>query len=192
MFCSSCGTQLSDDAQFCSNCGARVGVANTNPTVNPVTYTNPTVAGNGTLDIKWAHFLSYGYLWLAAFMNLIWGIVYLTGKFDFNDIPREVMYYEYDALAYADKLYAVAIFIVLTMQLISAIYILNLKRDAGTILFAAYVFKGIAALLMIAGVIIITGDLEMIILNIFTLFGAVIMAVVNKIYFDNRKEIYVR
>ena len=52
MFCSSCGTQLSDDAQFCSNCGARVGVANTNPTVNPVTYTNPAVVGNGGLDIK--------------------------------------------------------------------------------------------------------------------------------------------
>ena len=56
MFCSSCGTQLSDDARFCSNCGARVGVANTNPTVNPVTYTNPAVAGKWRLGYKMGSF----------------------------------------------------------------------------------------------------------------------------------------
>lgn len=192
MFCSHCGAQLSDDAQFCSSCGARVGVANVNPAVNPVTYSNPVVVGNGGLDIKWAHFLSFGYLWVAAIMNLIWGIIYLTGDMDINDIPRNILYYEYDGLAIIDKIYAIAIFIVLTMQLISAIYILNFKKDSGTILFSTYVFKGIAALLMIVAVIIITGDLELIIFNIFTLFGAVVMAVINKMYFDNRKDIYVR
>ena len=47
MFCSKCGTQLNDDAKFCNNCGASVGVGNTQQN----TYqTNNTQSGQSQVN----------------------------------------------------------------------------------------------------------------------------------------------
>ena len=55
MFCSHCGSQINDNAKFCTNCGAPVTVSNQQP-VNTISYNDltppvaaPSYAGNGEI-----------------------------------------------------------------------------------------------------------------------------------------------
>ena len=44
MYCTKCGTELSDDSRFCHKCGSAVSPAAYNDTVNKVEYTTPDPA----------------------------------------------------------------------------------------------------------------------------------------------------
>ena len=57
VFCTKCGTALSDNTQFCTACGAPVGVAAVPPPTAPLAYGQPTVAaapapGSGSSAVK--------------------------------------------------------------------------------------------------------------------------------------------
>ncbi|WP_143484068.1 zinc-ribbon domain-containing protein [Pseudobutyrivibrio ruminis] len=63
MFCNSCGTEVSEFARVCPNCGE--------PTVK--------VETRAVLGTKWADFLGYFYFWIGCLFGLI-GIARLVQK----------------------------------------------------------------------------------------------------------------
>lgn len=63
MFCNSCGTEVSEFARVCPNCGE--------PTVK--------VETREVLGTKWADFLGYFYFWIGCLFGLI-GIARLVQK----------------------------------------------------------------------------------------------------------------
>ena len=61
-FCVKCGSELVENAQFCSNCGAPVGQNNIQEKFNEINNTNDSTASYEKSDIernKWMAFLSY-------------------------------------------------------------------------------------------------------------------------------------
>lgn len=96
MFCSRCGTQIDDNAAFCSSCGAATGVANQAPAQSaPVINTTPaSPMANGLITIpKLTGLVSIGFAILTfIFMLLPWlSVLKITsvgilkeGMFDVN------------------------------------------------------------------------------------------------------------
>ncbi len=86
MFCRNCGFQIGEQQRFCSNCGADNGGMGVGQSYNPMnTVSNPTntIPAHpvvGILGMKWYKFLIYFALFVAGALNIISGIMYLTGS----------------------------------------------------------------------------------------------------------------
>lgn len=208
MFCSKCGAQLEDGSVFCSSCGSQVGYGQPAPTVNnayanPVNngvnngyanpYGNPVFVAQPVLGLGWAHFLGYGFLWVGAFFNFCLSIAYIMGSIEIQDVPMEYYYMYYgDSLMFADKFYGILGFGMVALEIVAAIYIISYKKNAGNLVFALYLSRLIAALLILIIKIAVTGDAEMGIFQYICIPYSLVMTIVNKIYFDNRRAAFVK
>lgn len=93
MYCTKCGTQLSDEHKFCRACGAQIGApstTDTEPTFAPI-YRRPTRSGASFRPVSLVFIILCAVLWLVgpfAAVNLITfenqptGLEFLTG-----DVP---------------------------------------------------------------------------------------------------------
>ena len=78
MYCKNCGTKLTEDAAFCTVCGAQVEGASPLPA-------DPAVLPQNTYPMKWHKFLIYFQLFVAAILNLFNGVQYFAGLFSDPD-----------------------------------------------------------------------------------------------------------
>ena len=147
MFCNNCGTQLEDGSVFCSNCGCQVGAPQVNAPVNngyANTYVNPAYA-QPMIGMTWAHILSYGFLWVAAFFNLIFSICYITGSIEIEDVPMRYYYAYYgDSLSVADKFYGILGLCLVALEVVVAVFILSYKKNTGNLIFAYYLIRALS------------------------------------------------
>ena len=202
MFCSNCGSQIEDGSVFCSSCGSQVGGNSVNNQAAPVVnnaYANPNAYGapvymaQPAIGLTWAHFLSYGFLWVGAAFNFFLSIAYIIGSIEIQEVPMEYYYMYYgDSLMFADKFYGIIGLALVALEVVTAVFIINYKKNSGTLIFVFYLAHFIASFLILIVKIAVTGDAEMGLLNYFSIPYSAIMAIVNKFYFDNRKAIFVR
>jgi hypothetical protein len=202
MFCSNCGSQIEDGSVFCSSCGSQVGgnpvnnqaapVVN-NAYANPNAYGAPVYMAQPAIGLTWAHFLGYGLLWVGALFNFIISLCYIMGTLEIQDVPMEYYYMYYgDSLMYADKFYGILGCGMVALEVVAAVCVINYKKNAGNLVFALYLSHLIAAFLILVIKIAVTGDAEMGILQFISIPYSLVMTIVNKFYFDNRKAIFVR
>lgn len=134
MFCKNCGTQLSDDSKFCSNCGYKTEEANSNENIESIEIDNIQVeTESDTTNLSSTNRLKEVYnkisdkLFLGGFVSAAfgtilfvgiilvslvgWGEVYLYGGYDFTSVLTTIS----------------LIFMLLGFVVLSIISIINLK-----------------------------------------------------------------
>ena len=134
MFCKNCGTQLSDDSKFCSNCGYKTEYANSNESIESIEIDNSQVETESDttnlsstnrlkeVNNKISDKLFLGGFVSAAFGTILfvgiifvsligWGEVYLYGGYDFTSVLTTIS----------------LIFMLLGFVVLSIVSIINLK-----------------------------------------------------------------
>lgn len=219
-FCTQCGRQAEDDnQQFCPSCGALFtdntqntqpdGAGNGSMPPNGMnnyngTYRNNNQYYNGQppygqqLPMKWYNFLIYFGLFAGAVINVVTGIMYLTGKIydiQFQEKAASAIIYSFfKNLQTLDIIYGIILIAFAAFGIFVRQQLAHYKKGAPGQLLAMY---GVSCGVQIVYIII-----QIIILNISTippatigsvigsLIGTVVSIVLNNIYFKKRAHLF--
>ncbi|MCR5585877.1 MAG: zinc ribbon domain-containing protein [Lachnospiraceae bacterium] len=188
MKCNSCGAEITDDSKFCSSCGK--AVTENNPFYSE--YTDSTKKMTSGRGLKWAYFLGYFSLWLGAFLNFILSLKMFMG-IEYTELginPREV-YKTLPLIRFADYSYGVLLLGLVALDVLAALAIIKFKAKAGLLVVLSNcgsaviaIFYGIMASVA-AGKNLFTLDI------IFSIVITASMALINRYYFNNRKDVFI-
>lgn len=208
MFCPNCGTQCPDDTKFCPNCGS--SVANNQPTENtqqnfgqpnytqpnytqpnytqPNNYAQPRMY-NVQLEMKWFKFLIYFGLFAGAVLNCLSAILQITGAV--YEGSAEVVYIFFPELKFFDIFYTILLLALAVLQIFTRFQLSGFKKNGPKLILIVYSAAAVISLLygIVASVILheFLFNASMII----SIIVPVVMVVLNKIYFDKRKDMFV-
>lgn len=209
MFCPSCGTQCPDDTKFCPSCGS--SVANNQPTENaqqnfgqpnytqpnytqpnnyaqPYNYAQPRMY-NVQLEMKWFKFLIYFGLFAGAVLNCLSAILQITGAV--YEGSAEVVYIFFPELKFFDIFYTILLLALAILQIFTRFQLSGFKKNGPKLILIVYSAAAVISLLygIVASVILheFLFNASMII----SIIVPVVMVVLNKIYFDKRKDMFV-
>ena len=175
MFCNNFGTQLEEGATFCPSCGSAVAAA-------------PAPQ----LGLKWAHFLAYFALWAGALVNIYNAIAALTGlHYEAAGVDADYVYAVFPGLKPVDMIYGVACLVLVVLGVMTAVSILKYKKNAGTLVCAMYLISAIVVFIYTIGASSALGQFAGDSRNIVTIIVGIVMFFVNRVYFGNRKDIFV-
>lgn len=162
----------------------------TDPGQPPVNY----FAQPQQYPMKWYKFLIYFSLFAGAVMNVISGIMVLSGSQ--YDGKADLVYSFYDGLKTTDTLFGIACIVTAVLFVYARFQLAGYKRNAPTALMIAYAVPLVATLIYLIAVSSIlseagvsTGDL--ISEQIGSMVGSAIVLVANYVYFNKRKSLFV-
>jgi hypothetical protein len=143
--------------------------------------------------MAWHKFLVYFALWAGALMNLLLGIVCLTGsQYDYPEIVYRII----PDLKAPDMVYGVLLILLALFGVITAVNLLKLKKGAPKLLLFLYFAAAAACLIYTiwgAGVLsAYTDEVSSIIASaIGSVIGSVVMIIINHIYYKKRSHLFV-
>lgn len=184
MICPSCGTENENNALFCTSCGAKLENI-TEAVVD--TAENTFVQEKG---LVWAHILGYFLLWLVAVDTFASSIKSISGK-QYGDY-KDLIYGMYGALKPVDVLYGVFLMVLAVGCVYCAYGIITKKKYVIKVLPLLYLVSAASGLIYVSifSVIIkqsaFTGE------TLFSIIFEAVLFFVNRIYFENRKDIFVK
>lgn len=171
MFCPKCGNENPDSAQFCLSCGA------------------PTANGGVETPLNWAKFLGYFALWLSAVLNLITGIVTMTGS-QYDGLSTMV-YAMFPGMKTIDIIYGLLCIGIAAVAAYSALGIIKRKKYVIKMIPELYSGVSIMVLLYVILASVITSINVVTTSTVINIFVSAVMAIVNSIYFKKREHIFV-
>ena len=217
MFCPKCGTNLPDGTAFCMNCGTSITAQPNTQQPNAQQsfgqqsfgqqpygqqpygqqpygqqpfgqqpYGQPMMPPVG---MGWFKFLIYFALFASAFLNLIGGIIYLTGSQ--YDGAADLVYALFDGLQGLDIFYGLASIAAAALAIYARIRLAGFYRNAIKIVTILYVLVIAVSIIYIVAFGSIVGDIDAT-QPIVSICFSIIMMIVNIIYLNNRKFLFVR
>ncbi len=209
MFCPNCGTQINDDATICGNCGAPVNAQAPQQPQAPQAPQDPQapqqpapgfVPQAPVLTMKWFKFLIYFLLFASAIINAVGGITALTGAqytAENGENVSKLVYAIYPNLKTIDVVYGVLCIALGAYQIFVRFQLSSYKAKAPVFLMAMYIATAVVTAIYSFGVIgvvpnEIVGHSELIGEAVGAIVVGIVMLFLNKIYFDKRKDLFVK
>ncbi|SES93260.1 zinc-ribbon domain-containing protein [Pseudobutyrivibrio sp. C4] len=204
MFCSSCGTQLEEGTLFCPNCGNPVAQANdtaqaqANSAAQASAPVNPAPQFDGStqyytpqpvLGLKWANFLGYFALWAGALGNLVVGIQYITGLIYGGD--ADLIYDYFSGLQIIDIIYGICVIATVALSVMTALSIIKRKKQAGMLVCLNYIVQAAVVFVHTIAEAIIIHSFGGVSTAITAIIVSIVMIFVNRVYFNNRRDVFV-
>lgn len=200
MICNRCGTQFSDDSDFCPNCG--MIAANSEPqlafSTDAAAYENVEIKSKPNYDgfpMNWYKFLIYFALFAGAILNVISGIFMIFG-FQYGS-NAQLYFSTYPSLKLIDIIFGCLTVLLGAYLLYVRFELAKLKKGAPIKLLISYGLNFLisASYLIVTTVLTSTDvglDLGIIGPEIFSLvLSSVVIIYFNKIYFDKRESLFV-
>ncbi|MGN0981443.1 MAG: hypothetical protein ACI4O0_00985 [Candidatus Limivicinus sp.] len=179
MYCPSCGGNNPEGAGFCQNCGA----AMTPPAPEGST------AETKPLGMKWHKFMIYCAMFLAALTNFSGGIQAISGIQYGED--AEWFYFLYDGLKALDVIYGVLLIAVAGFILYTRHQLARMKRNAPKLIVTLYACTLLMSLAYPCLLAAITGINVFDVSVVVNLLSALVMAVINILYYRKRSHLFV-
>jgi len=204
MFCPNCGTNLPDNATFCSNCGAQINNNNApqqsyQPPQQPYQpyqpyqppYSPYNTMGN-EMPMKWYKFLIYFSLFAGAVLNVISGIMILTGAH--YDGAKDYVYAFFGGLQGLDMFIGVASLAMAALQVYTRFRLSGFCKNGPMLLSVVYIVGVAINLIYLIGIISILPGSVVENINMTTyitqLITSGVMVFVNYTYFNKRKHLF--
>lgn len=210
MFCPNCGNQCPDGTKFCQSCGTPLTnnqQQNTQPDFNnqqanyqqPNQYRQPMYNQypqypdkfNGH-QMGWYKFLIYFALFAGAFFNVCYAVLYMTGSiYETEQIDPLTVYSLYPGVKAVDIVYGILLLVLAVFMIVTRFQLSGLKKNGPKMIVALY---GLNIAIAIIYAILISCTTDYMAFDASTVGQCVIpivMAIVNKVYFDRRKDIFV-
>lgn len=186
-FCQYCGKEIPNDARFCPHCGATLTAAqndfqsnmNMNQTYSQV-----------QLPMNWYKFLIYVALFLGAIGNAYTGFQLLTGSH--YEGMSSMVYAYYPSLKTIDIVVGAATIALAVFAIVVRQKLANFQSDGPRMLITLYVGSVAVSVIYL---ILVMGVIGSDVIEISTLMPSlsvsIVMAIVNKIYFDKRQHLFI-
>lgn len=214
MFCSKCGNQVADGEAFCDKCGNQLNAQPQQPYQAPAQPQQPYQApaqpqydpnfapqqvpyGFAPLGMKWYKFLIYFLLFAAGILNILGGIVYLTGIQYGSALEAKLVYAFFSNLKTMDIIYGIVVIALGVFQIYTRFQLASYKAKAPSYILYMYVINGAATAIysfVVSGMIDVLLPAESAQLSgqgISAIIVAALFVWLNKIYFDKRKHLFV-
>ncbi len=182
MFCPHCRANLPDNSRFCTSCGQAV-----TPAV--VTPSEPTY------PMKWYKFLIYFALFAGAVVNMMTGIIQLSGQ-HYGAFADNV-YADFPTLKIVDRANSLALIAGAVFAIFVRFRLSGFKKGAPKLLQLVYIFNLAVSIFYIIGASSAVGDLAGVILPsltpnaISTSITTAVILIANHIYFKKRASLFV-
>lgn len=145
--------------------------------------------------MNWYKFLIYFALFAGAFFNVSYAVLYMTGKiYETQNVDPMAVYYLYPNVKPVDIVYGILLIALAVFMVITRFQLSGLKKNGPKMIVALYGIN-IAMVIVLVYSIAISCTTDYMAFNASTIGQCVIpivMAVVNKVYFDRRKDIFVK
>ncbi len=142
--------------------------------------------------MRWYWFLVHIALVFSSFMDFWSGYQLLTGASYGGKEEAAKIYAMYDGMKTVDMMYSALLILVGILALYVRNQLYHYRRNSPTKLLLLYVMNCVVSLYYSVGVSMITG-MDLLDTDIhYAVITAVIMIIINKIYFDKRKHLFVR
>jgi len=204
-FCSKCGAQLKNDSQlFCTVCGARVE-EQIGATFYEVEYNEyepeyqMPVNRMQPYPMKWYKFLIYVELFLNAVLNVVTGILYITGGiYSMRNINPDYIYNFFGELETINIIYGFLAFGFAAFCIYTRYRLANYKSNGPLCVFCMYGISAVMNLgytiitnLVISSHPLTNGNVQVSYSLIANIVTSIVMIVLNIIYFNKRKSLFV-
>lgn len=196
MFCAKCGTQLADNAAFCTNCGASVAPQ---PVQEPVSQQpapqQPVQPLQPELSMKWFKFQINFSLWAAAILNAINAIGMLTGSYYGTDGEAELVYAMFSDLKTLDMGCGILLLALAAFGIYTRFQLAGFKKKGPMLLTVLYAGVCIFDLIYVFGCSSILPDYVLEYVDFTSFYSAVASSIVfmcvNISYFKKRAHLFV-
>lgn len=150
---------------------------------------NTTTPAVNQPPMKWHKFLIYFLLWLGGIGNICNGLLQCTGSQYGTDAAR--VYQHFSGLQALDVIFGILCIGLGVLQIVARFKLARFKAVAPKVLLASYLFAAAYNLLYPIVASAVTGLALSELLNIGTVIGNVLMAVLNHLYYDKRAHLFV-
>ena len=195
MFCPKCGLEIPDGSKFCTRCGAAL-LSTQQASAQPETGSSAMNHNNQPYQpdamkypMNWYKFLIYFALFASAVLNAISGIIYMTGGQ--YEGYASMVYAFYGSLKTLDIIMGILCIAVAVFAILTRFSLAKFQVNGPRNLYVLYIVNFCLVLIYAIAIGAITG------INVFTasivanLITSIVMVVVNYIYFNKRKELFV-
>lgn len=207
IFCPKCGAACDDAQPFCANCGGSLSAqpassAQQQPYGQQQSYGQQPYGqqpygqqpyGQGpVLGMKWFKFIIYFQLFAAALISLATGISALTGG-QYGGY-KDAVYLVFPALKTVDIFYGVCLIALAGANIYVRMQLAGFRSNGPKLYLSVYSATFVLSFLYIIAVSVIIGDRAgtlNLTAYISELVGAVILIIVNSIYFKKRAHMFV-
>lgn len=141
----------------------------------------------------WYKFLIYFALFAGAFLNVCSSILYLTGNiYTTSDVDPRAVYYLYPGLQVVDIIYGVLLLAVAAFMIVTRFQLSGMKKNGPKMVIALYIINIAFAVIYVIAISCITEYFVWDATTIGQCVIPIVMAIVNKVYFDRRKDLFVK
>lgn len=147
--------------------------------------------------MKWYKFLIYFSLFAGAVLNFISGVMCLNGsQYEGGGASAELVWAFYDGLKTADTIFGIACIVSAVLLIYTRFQLAGFKRNGPNMLTITYVYTCVISLIYIIAVSSIVSGYgvdatDIASSAISSLIGSVVMIVINFVYFNKRKSLFV-
>lgn len=219
MYCNNCGNLLDDNATFCTRCGQATGVQPMQqPNYQQPTYQQPVqqpayqqpaygqpayqeapygytpAPPQPEVSMGWFKFLIYFALFAGAVLNLISGIMMLTGSAYGTD--KELVYRFYEGLQGLDTIVGVLMVILAVIGIAARFTLAGYKKIGPVLLVILYIGSAVVNIIYAVGLPSIVPEFVMQSIDMTSYYSStassIVFAIVNAIYFKKRSHLFVK
>ena len=201
MFCTNCGSQVADGARFCTSCGAAIPAAAPQPAQPQYQQPQPAQPQSQyqqpiqtpTQGMKWFHFLIYFGLFAGAVINVINGIMAITGAQ--YDGSAKLVYRMIDGLQTLDVIYGLALLATAALGIYARFRLAGYRKNGPHMLIVVYLVVAIAQLVYLIGLYVVLPEIVMDAVDTSSVIGGIIgsgiAVAINTTYFKKRAHLFV-
>ncbi len=141
------------------------------------------------LPMKWFKFLIYFSLFFSCLVNVVTGINYLTGNIYISQgVTANLVYAIFPSMKGFDLFNGIACFALGVFAIITRFALAKYKKSGPMFLYSLYVANAVVALIYGIGATVALGEVAF---NPISIGGTVLMIVLNVVYFNKRKHLFV-
>ena len=144
------------------------------------------------IQMGWYKFLIYFALFAGAFFNVCYAILYMTGSiYETEQIDPLTVYSLYPGVKAVDIVYGILLLVLAVFMIVTRFQLSGLKKNGPKMIVALY---GLNIAIAIIYAILISCTTDYMAFDASTVGQCIlpiVMIIVNKVYFDRRKDIFV-
>ncbi len=157
---------------------------------------NTNVVVDNNLGMKWYKFLIYFSLFAGAVINVISGIPFLTGSiYDTSsgyEGTSDLVYAFYPGLKTIDVMYGIVALATAVLCIVARFALAKYKKSGPALLLSVYAVGIVISIIYFIAFKAIVTDVDLDTSSIVSsMVSSVVMIIINKIYFDKRKHLFV-
>ena len=190
MFCDKCGTQIAENASFCTACG--------NPVANQVPQTSAyeqPAPQQPNLPMGWFKFLINFALWAGAILNIIAAFPMLTGSQYGTEVEAALVYSMFSDLKILDMLCGILAIALGAFGIYTRFQLAGFKQNGPKLLLYLYAAAVVYNLIYVVGCNMILSDIVLQNVDFTSVYSSTItsaiMIFVNRSYFQKRAHLFV-